>query len=78
MLSEKVLYKLKAYYKTYKPKVYVFEGQYRGQYSIASLRQVPSGRLQKAGVNQKPTLHWLGIHLPPLIRSCNRYSLYPA
>ena len=59
MLSEKILDKLKAYYKAYKPKVYVFEGQYGGQYSIASLRQVLADACEKAGVKQKPTLHWL-------------------
>lgn len=59
MLSEKVLEKLKAYYKEYKPKNYLFEGQYGDKYSIASLRQVLKSACEKAGVKQKPTLHWL-------------------
>ncbi len=59
MLSEKVLQKLKAYYKEYKPKNYVFEGQYGDKYSIASLRQVLANACEKAGLKQKPTLHWL-------------------
>lgn len=59
MLSEKMLEKLKVYYREYKPKVYLFEGQYGDQYSVTSLRQVLAAACKRAGINRKPTLHWL-------------------
>ncbi|WP_162141789.1 tyrosine-type recombinase/integrase [Daejeonella oryzae] len=59
MLSEKLLEKLKEYYKAYKPRTYLFEGQYQDQYSVSSLRQVLAEACNKAGYKQKATLHWL-------------------
>ena len=43
----------------YKPSNYLFEGQYGDQYSVSSLRQVLATASRKAGLTQKPTLHWL-------------------
>ncbi|TKB96962.1 tyrosine-type recombinase/integrase [Pedobacter cryophilus] len=59
MLSEKLLLLLKEYYLLFKPKIYLFEGQYGDQYAISSLRQVLNEACRKAGIRQKPTLHWL-------------------
>ena len=59
MLSEKLLEKLKAYYKIYVPRTFLFEGQYQDQYSVSSLRQVLAEACNKAGYKQKATLHWL-------------------
>ncbi|MDB5118825.1 MAG: hypothetical protein JWN56_43 [Sphingobacteriales bacterium] len=59
MLSEKLLEKLKEYYTLYKPRTYLFEGQYHDQYSVSSLRQVLAEACKKAGYKQKATLHWL-------------------
>ena len=59
MLSEKLLEQLKIYYLAYKPSNYLFEGQYGDQYSVSSLRQVLATASRKAGLTQKPTLHWL-------------------
>ncbi|MGY3052966.1 integrase/recombinase XerD [Pedobacter sp. UYEF25] len=59
MLSAKLLAQLKTYYIAYKPTSYLFEGQYGDKYSVSSLRQVLGNACKKAGLKQKPTLHWL-------------------
>jgi len=59
MLSEKLLQLLKEYYISFKPRIYLFEGQYGDQYSVSSLRQVLNEACKKAGLSQKATLHWL-------------------
>lgn len=59
MLSEKILQMLKEYYKIYRPKAYLFEGQYGDKYSITSLRQVLGQACKRSGLKHKPTLHWL-------------------
>lgn len=59
MLSVKLLAQLQLYYAAYKPINYLFEGQYGDQYSVSSLRQVLGNACRKAGLKQKPTLHWL-------------------
>lgn len=59
-LSPKVLLLLREYYKTYKPKVYLFEGQEVGKpYSDKSLQSVLKQALNKAGIKKPVTLHWL-------------------
>ena len=59
-ISNKIIEMLREYYKAYKPKTWLFEGQYTGeQYSERSLQLVLKQALQKAG-NKKPvSLHWL-------------------
>lgn len=59
-LSPKILEMLREYYKIYKPKTYLFEGQQEGNpYDSRSLQQVLKQALKKVG-NKKPvTLHWL-------------------
>lgn len=59
MLSEKLLTILKLYYKEYKPKYYLFQGQYEDKYAVSSLRQVLKKACSKAGIKQPITLHWL-------------------
>ncbi|MFS4494494.1 tyrosine-type recombinase/integrase [Maribacter sp. 2308TA10-17] len=49
---------LRAYYKEYQPKVYLFDGQ-NGTYSTASLRSVFKGSCAKAKIKKKVTLHSL-------------------
>jgi integrase/recombinase XerD len=39
-LPNSILEQLRAYFIEYKPKVYLFEGAYKGQYSIRSAQQV--------------------------------------
>ena len=59
-ISEKILMMLRDYYKMYKPKVWLFEGQIVGeQYSEQSLMSVLKQAVQKAGITKPVTLHWL-------------------
>lgn len=59
MLSDKLTELLRKYYKEYRPKVYLFEGQYGDQYSQSSMRMVLKDAAKRAGLRQSPTLHWL-------------------
>lgn len=58
-LSDKVLDLLRTYYKAYKPKVYLFEGQYGGKYDERSLASVLKRALKIADIQKPVTLHWL-------------------
>jgi integrase/recombinase XerD len=58
-LPESILDQLRDYYKTYKPKNYLFEGQYGGKYSIRSAQQVFSDSLAKANINKSVGIHGL-------------------
>ena len=59
-LSPKILEMLREYFKIYKPKTYLFEGQKTGTpYDARSLQQVLKQALQKAGITKPVTLHWL-------------------
>ncbi len=59
-ISERTVTMLKEYYKMYKPKVWLFEGQEAGErYSEASLSKVLKIALAAAGVKRPATLHWL-------------------
>ena len=59
-ISHKIIEMLPDYYTAFKPKTWLFEGQYTGeQYTQRSLELVLKQALKKAG-NQKPvSLHWL-------------------
>lgn len=59
LLSEKFLPLLRAYFRTYRPKVYLFEGQKGKQYTNSSARQILKASLQKAGILKRITLHGL-------------------
>lgn len=59
-ISEKTIVMLREYYKMYKPKVWLFEGQNTGdQYSEKSLQNVLKQALEKAKIKKPVTLHWL-------------------
>lgn len=59
-LSPKILEMLREYYKLFKPKTYLFEGQFAGQpYDARSLQLVLKQALQKSGITKPATLHWL-------------------
>lgn len=59
-LSEKLLDMLRDYYKTFKPQVWLFEGQKSGTpYSERSLELVFKHALKQAGIQKPATLHWL-------------------
>jgi site-specific recombinase XerD len=58
-LPHSVLEQLRAYFIKYKPKVYLFEGQYGSQYSSRSAQQVFKTALQKAKINKTVGIHSL-------------------
>lgn len=59
-ISNKVIEMLREYYKMYKPKTWLFEGQNPGeQYSEKSLQNVLKQALEKAKIKKPVTLHWL-------------------
>lgn len=58
-LSSKILELLREYYKVYKPKEYLFEGQYGGMYGRRSIQLVFNNALRKSGIKKKATLHTL-------------------
>lgn len=59
-LSDKVLIKLRDYYKVYQPSVWLFEGQVVGEkYGERSLELVLKQAVQKAGIKKPVSLHWL-------------------
>ena len=59
MLSPKVLQLLREYYKVYKPKQFLFEGQYGGKYSSRSMENVLQNAVKKTGIKRKIVMHTL-------------------
>ena len=59
ILSYKSLELLRFYYKEYKPKEFLFEGQKGGKYSSESAGQLFKRALKRAKINKKATLHTL-------------------
>jgi len=59
LLSQKLLESLRAYYRQYKPKVWLFEGQAGGQYTVESIRNVFRASKEKSGVKAPATPHTL-------------------
>ncbi len=59
MLSEKILQMLREYYLIHKPKVWLFEGQYGGQYSARSIQLIMKELKNKAGIRKKGSIHAL-------------------
>jgi site-specific recombinase XerD len=59
LLSEKLLPLLRDYYKQYRPKEYLFEGEGGGQYSERSMQAVVKEALQRAKVKKHATVHTL-------------------
>jgi site-specific recombinase XerD len=58
-LPESVLDELRIYYREYCPKVYLFEGQAGGQYSIRSVQQVFKQAMAKAKIKKPVGIHSL-------------------
>jgi site-specific recombinase XerD len=59
MLSPKLLELLREYFKQYRPKQWLFEGQGGEQYSIRSIQKVINTAKTKAGINRKGSIHAL-------------------
>jgi len=59
-ISDKVIGMLREYYRSFRPKVWLFEGQFPGeQYSEKSIQSVLKQALNKAHITKPVTLHWL-------------------
>jgi site-specific recombinase XerD len=58
-LPSSVLDDLRYYYQLYRPKTYLFEGQFGGQYAIRSVQAVFKGAMQKAKINKSVGIHGL-------------------
>lgn len=59
LLSTKTLTFLRTYFKDYRPKVYLFEGQFGDQYSARSIQSIFQETVKKAGITKKVTVHSL-------------------
>lgn len=59
-ISNKLIEMLRDYYKAFKPKTWLFEGQFpNSKYSEKSLENVLKQSLSKAKITKKVSLHWL-------------------
>jgi len=58
-LPSSILDDLRNYYRIYHPKIYLFEGQYGGQYAIRSVQAVFKNAMQKAKINKTVGIHGL-------------------
>lgn len=59
VLPESLLPELREYYLNYRPKVYLFEGQEGGAYSVRSAQAVFKKAMEKAGIKKKVGIHGL-------------------
>jgi integrase/recombinase XerD len=59
LLSDTLLELLRKYYKVYKPKEWLFEGQYGGQYSDKSVQTIFKRALKASGVRKQASVHTL-------------------
>jgi integrase/recombinase XerD len=58
-LADSLLKILRAYYREYKPKIYIFEGQNSEQYSSTSISNVIKNAAKKAGIKKRVFPHIL-------------------
>jgi integrase/recombinase XerD len=58
-LSPKLLELLRDYFRSHRPKRFLFEGQTGDQYSAKSLESVLKQALHRTGIDKPVTLHWL-------------------
>ena len=59
MLSQSLLADLRNYFKAYRPKKYLFEGQKQEQYSAKSVQNVVKNTAKRAGIQRQLTPHIL-------------------
>lgn len=59
ILSERTLLDLREYYKEWRPKEFLFEGQFGGQYNSNSVGKLVSAAGYKAGIRKRVTPHML-------------------
>lgn len=58
-LPESIIVELRQYYKCYQPKIYLFEGQFGGKYSVRSAQSVFKIAMNKAGIRKTVGIHSL-------------------
>ncbi len=58
-LPTSILHALRKYYKVYRPKDYLFEGQKGGKYAIRSVQMVFKNAMKKAGIRKNIGVHGL-------------------
>lgn len=58
-LPESILEELRHYYIVYHPKIFLFEGQYGGAYSVRSAQSVFKQAMNKAGIRKQIGIHGL-------------------
>lgn len=58
-LPQSILELLRSYYCQYRPKVWLFEGQYGGRYSVRSVQAVFKNAMRKAKINKTIGVHGL-------------------
>ena len=58
-LPSSILDELRNYFLAFRPKIYLFEGQYGGQYAIRSVQAVFKKAMQKAKINKTVGIHGL-------------------
>jgi site-specific recombinase XerD len=58
-LPESILDQMRDYFRVYRPKLYLFEGQYGGMYSVRSAQKVFTDAMSKAKINKKVGIHGL-------------------
>lgn len=58
-LSPKLLILLRAYYKIYRPKTWLFEGTDNKQYSAGSIKKILQRSVIKSGIKKRITIHTL-------------------
>ncbi len=59
MLPKNLLETLREYFKQYRPKTYLFEGQRKAQFSAISVQNIVKQAAQKAGITRPVTPHIL-------------------
>lgn len=59
MLSENLLELLREYFKEYRPKIYLFEGQFGEKYSARSIQQIFDNAVKKVKIKKKVSVHTL-------------------
>jgi integrase/recombinase XerD len=58
-LSKTLLDQIRAYYKEYRPKEWLFEGQFGGQYTARSIQALFRQAIERTGIRKKATVHTL-------------------
>jgi integrase len=59
LLSVRLLEVLREYFIIHKPKIWLFEGAIRGQYSVGSIQTIMRDSVRKAGIKKKVSIHTL-------------------